>query len=691
MKKIRLLAVILMTLFVSEGFANNYQGNWRWRNDDGNETTATWKATENTAITLTDKSNLRLRAEYFHSDYSITKRTNTFGLGYKKSSETTWTQITDDSSVNAFVISNSNNITDGTPTTKQLNNVYSSFSPGKVLTNSFTSTLVNYYPQISFEFEFCIKPTNNISYDESYDFCLGTVVNNGFAAIDYWDYNNKTTLIIPKASPAVATSPVTTFDTTSGLMGGEVTNDNGFTVTERGVVYNTTGSPTISDSKIQIGDGLGTFSQSVTGLSAGTKYYVRSYAINSKGTSYGNEENFTTDALTLDVSASEVSIENTEGSVAYANVTSNTNWNVSSDQSWLTVTVETPQKAPRADLSNIQLVPDPYMYSGNEQLKFTAGANPNAFTRTATITISAAELDSKTITITQAATLIAPTVTTQDVSDISTTTATANGNITNLGSSAPTAYGVCWNTTGSPTIENTKTNKGAASNTGAFSSFMFGLSANTTYYVRAYATNEAGTSYGEEVSFSTSTLTLDVSEIEVEIGKEEGSYTSVDVSSNTYWGVSSDQSWLSVSVTTPVRVRGIAKATQEPNPYPYSGNQTLILTATANADNSTRTACVTLSASGVENKTITITQRGGITTGFDTNKTNEIVLYPNPTTDGFTINAGEKFTAISVYDLSGNLILSKPVQGNCYISVSNLTKGIYIVKVDEFVGKLIKD
>lgn len=99
----------------------------------------------------------------------------------------------------------------------------------------------------------------------------------------------------------------------------------------------------------------------------------------------------------------------------------------------------------------------------------------------------------------------APTVTTQAVSSIAVTTATGNGNITSLGSPNPTEHGVCWNTGGTPTTSNSKTTQGAASATGAFTSSFTGLSANTTYYVRAYATNTAGTSYGSEVTFTTLT------------------------------------------------------------------------------------------------------------------------------------------------------------------------------------------
>lgn len=107
-----------------------------------------------------------------------------------------------------------------------------------------------------------------------------------------------------------------------------------------------------------------------------------------------------------------------------------------------------------------------------------------------------------------AASNTAPTVTTQAVSIISATTATGNGNITDLGSPNPTQYGVVWSTSTNPTVAlPTKTEQGSTSSTGAFTSSITGLFSNTTYYVKAYATNSVGTSYGSEVSFTTSIAT----------------------------------------------------------------------------------------------------------------------------------------------------------------------------------------
>lgn len=94
-----------------------------------------------------------------------------------------------------------------------------------------------------------------------------------------------------------------------------------------------------------------------------------------------------------------------------------------------------------------------------------------------------------------------PTVSTSSVSNITETSATCGGNVTSDGGAAVTARGVCWSTAQNPTINSNKTNEG--SGTGSFTSNITGLNHNTTYYVRAYATNSEGTSYGEVKSFTT--------------------------------------------------------------------------------------------------------------------------------------------------------------------------------------------
>jgi uncharacterized protein (TIGR02145 family) len=101
-------------------------------------------------------------------------------------------------------------------------------------------------------------------------------------------------------------------------------------------------------------------------------------------------------------------------------------------------------------------------------------------------------------------TITVPTLTTTAVSSITQTTATSGGNVTSDGRTTVTVRGVCWSTTPNPTIADSKTLNGAGVGTiTSFTSSITGLTPNTTYYVRAYATNSVGTTYGNEISFTT--------------------------------------------------------------------------------------------------------------------------------------------------------------------------------------------
>ena len=99
-----------------------------------------------------------------------------------------------------------------------------------------------------------------------------------------------------------------------------------------------------------------------------------------------------------------------------------------------------------------------------------------------------------------------PILTTATVSEITQTGAVSGGNVTNDGGSEVSARGVCWGTAQNPTTGTTETVDGTG--TGAFTSNITGLAANSTYHVRAYATNSVGTAYGKDVLFSTSPIVL---------------------------------------------------------------------------------------------------------------------------------------------------------------------------------------
>jgi len=97
-----------------------------------------------------------------------------------------------------------------------------------------------------------------------------------------------------------------------------------------------------------------------------------------------------------------------------------------------------------------------------------------------------------------------PALITTDVTSITQTTSVSGGTITSDGASSIIARGVCWSTSDNPTITDNNTSDGTG--TGNFTSNITGLSGNTTYSVRAYATNSIGTAYGNQVSFTTSPL-----------------------------------------------------------------------------------------------------------------------------------------------------------------------------------------
>jgi uncharacterized protein (TIGR02145 family) len=97
-----------------------------------------------------------------------------------------------------------------------------------------------------------------------------------------------------KGVPDLTTTAVTNITQNTAKSGGKINSDGGSTITARGVCWGTGQTPTISGKKTVDGSGIGTFTSNISGLSANTTYYVRAYATNSSGTSYGNTISFTT-------------------------------------------------------------------------------------------------------------------------------------------------------------------------------------------------------------------------------------------------------------------------------------------------------------------------------------------------------------------------------------------------------------
>ncbi len=93
---------------------------------------------------------------------------------------------------------------------------------------------------------------------------------------------------------SVTTSAVTSIGSETAVSGGEVTSQGIDSVVLKGVCWSASSNPTISDSKVTSGSGLGSFVSYITGLSSNTKYHVRAFASNGKGTAYGKDIEFTT-------------------------------------------------------------------------------------------------------------------------------------------------------------------------------------------------------------------------------------------------------------------------------------------------------------------------------------------------------------------------------------------------------------
>lgn len=310
------------------------------------------------------------------------------------------------------------------------------------------------------------------------------------AGTSYGNEVTFTTLTVLTA-PTVNTTAVTNITQTSATGGGNVTSDGGATVTARGVCWGTSSGPVVTGNHTNDGSGTGSFVSNITGLTGGTLYYVRAYATNSVGTSYGNELTFTTLTLPSVITAAITDITQTTATGG-GNVISEGGATVTArGVCWSTVQLPTISCNHTTD----------GVGSGSYVSSITGlTANTVYYVRAyATNCVGTSYGVQQSFTTLPVSSL--PTVRTDPVTDIHNSTATSGGNVVNDGGAAVTVRGVCWNTTPNPTISNSHTEDG--SGTGAFISYLTNLRSRTKYFVRAYATNSNGTSYGNQQGFIT--------------------------------------------------------------------------------------------------------------------------------------------------------------------------------------------
>jgi hypothetical protein len=431
-----------------------------------------------------------------------------------------------------------------------------------------------------------------------------TAGNNLFinSGLSYLDNNFKTyggTLrCIKDLLPILTTTAVTLITNGTASSGGNITEQGAAEVTARGVCWSTTTAPTTAlATKTTDGPGTGTFTSTITGLTAGTLYYVRAYATNSAGTAYGNELSFTTAAFICGTSSLSVNHITSDGIapvdklVSYGTVSTplfggtkcTITRNLGASQQATAATDATEASAgwywqfnrkqgykhdgttltPSWTITSINETSD--WVSANDPCTLELGTGWRIPTATEWATAdgswanytdtynSVLKLHAAGYLGTSAGLLsnrgsygyywsssqsdaansrylyvyssfsymdlnskaggfsirclkdLQPTLTTTAVTFITNGSAASGGNVTDDGGSTVTARGVCWSTSSGPTTAlTTKTANG--SGPGAFSSSITGLTALTLYYLRAYATSSVGTSYGNEVSFTTNEL-----------------------------------------------------------------------------------------------------------------------------------------------------------------------------------------
>lgn len=309
-------------------------------------------------------------------------------------------------------------------------------------------------------------------------------------------------VLVNVASPTVTTQAASAITSTTATGNGNVTALGAPNPTQHGVVWSKLTNPTIA-LLTKTTDGAvaatGAFTSNITGLDPYTTYYVKAYATNSIGTSYGDEVSFTTNGVAPTVTTQAVTVITSTTATGNGNITNlgvpnptqfGVAWSTghNPDVTLPTKTTQGAAAATGAFTSNI----------------ITLSPNTKYYVKAYATNVAGTSYGDEVSFTTNG---IVPTVTTQAVTNITAASATGNGNITDLGIPNPTQYGVVWSTATNPTIALlTKTAQGAISATGAFTSSITGLSPSTTYYVKAYATNSEGTSYGTEEIFITSAV-----------------------------------------------------------------------------------------------------------------------------------------------------------------------------------------
>lgn len=330
-----------------------------------------------------------------------------------------------------------------------------------------------------------------------------------------------------KALPTLNILDATDITSTSATLNGEISFIGTPEYTERGFVYSMSPDPTIENTISKLSCKVNNekeFSYQLTGLDYGKIFYVKAYATNKLGTAYStNEISFkTTVSLPslkmLDATNITPSSATLNGEITDAGTPSYTERGF----------VYSLNPTPTLDNSIAKI-----SCKVNNEKKYThnlSGLDYNKKYYVRGYAISEVGTVYSTNEINFATTAIKPQVTTLDIdnADLSAGTATFRGKISNIGEPAYTERGFVYGTLPDPTIYDNKVIANGVGELGNFSKYVTDLP-KTTYYVRAYATTPAGTTYGEEKTVSLEWVEIPSAGIAVQkedLGK--GNWTTAD-------------------------------------------------------------------------------------------------------------------------------------------------------------------
>lgn len=294
------------------------------------------------------------------------------------------------------------------------------------------------------------------------------------------------------ALPIVTTDAPTNVMVNAATTGGHIIATGFSDITAKGVCWAITQNPDIEDDKTSDTDGIGAFSSQLNDLQPNTTYYARAYASNGAGTAYGNQVSFKTFQNVVFPTVTTAAATNITANAATSggNITATGGGEI------------TARGVCWSDHQN-PTVSDSKTEDGDDSGQFQSqisGLVPGTFYVRAYATNSSGTGYGNMVTFSTEKTL--PVLTTKNITDVSAMGAVSGGSISSAGGGTISARGICWSDSPNPTITNEKT--GSPATSASFSAAIAKAAPNTKYYIKAYATNEIGTGYGDEKTFTTS-------------------------------------------------------------------------------------------------------------------------------------------------------------------------------------------